>query len=197
MSSWMLTPYNTQPSTVSSMCTRVPEAKFFQEGGATISLRLIILELEGLGMAFVLFSPPNAHKLPLLNEDPKAKRYQKSESTAGSVLSHSTTEHKELSHALLALLRHSQHVAPSSPAQLGGSNRTNILPCEQSNTAITKPRALTSTPSVVPKAGAAKKWQLSFWAHAYRSTLLPGEPVSGALNPPRSPEHLGYVPSWN
>ena len=116
MSLWMLTPYNTQPSTVSSMCTRVPEAKFFQEGGATISLRLIILELEGLGMAFVLFSPPNAHKLPHLNEAPKAKRYQKSESTAGSVLSHSTTEHKELSHALLALLRHSQHGAPSSPA---------------------------------------------------------------------------------
>lgn len=116
MSLWMLTPYNTQPSTVSSMCTRVPEAKFFQEGGATISLRLIILELEGLGMAFVLFSPPNAHKLPYLNEDPKAKRYQKSESTAGSALSQSTTEHKELSHVLLALLRHSQHVAPSSPA---------------------------------------------------------------------------------
>lgn len=65
-------------------------------------------------MVFVLFSPLNAHKLPQINETPKTERCQKSdsESTAGFVLSQFTTKCKELSHALLALLRDSQYTAP-------------------------------------------------------------------------------------
>lgn len=81
------------------MCTHVPQAqrpqgKFFQMSGTSISLGLVILELEGLGMVFVLFSPLNTHKLPHLNETTKTERCQKSdsESTEGFVLSQSTTK---------------------------------------------------------------------------------------------------------